>query len=495
MRARRLLASAALVALAGCSGGGNGGAGSLVPPARVGLAASSQIRIVGIGDSLTAGYQSGGLVGTSVPTPATVPQLGSVFPAGPTQENGFWALLWEAANGAVPSVVSNSATSPLPLIAAPGLGDLLTLTSSGFPLGLNPTPAGSSCNATARAAYDFSTAQTLRLSPGVTPYDVAVPGMTLHEALAMIGPLSTCDAVPASLAGLNALVGSESENFYPILGGFGQGVTQVEAAVALHPQYATVLLGENDLLKPAFSGGAAPVTAPGSFRDDTAAIVAQLRAAGANVLLANLIDPLKAATFIPQPAYAATLAAALTRAILTQNPGVPLASAQALAARAAQSYATAEIAQTGIGTGGYFTINALFATIAAAARQGVPPTLSPNGDFVSDTLAAQTESLLAAYNAAITSVATTTKGVALVDLHALLPQTAYGVPFAIAPGDFVTGTYGGGLYSLDGLHPSNTGYAVIANAFIDAMNRSFATSVPDVNVDAIYQIDPSRFAR
>jgi len=265
--------------------------------------------------------------------------------------------------------------------------------------------------------------------------------MTLHEALAMTGPLSTCGAVPTALAGLNALVGSESENFYPILAGFGAGVTQVEAAVALHPQYATVLLGENDLLKPAFSNNGAPVTAPSSFRDDTAAIVAQLRAAGANVLLANLPDPLKAATFIPQPFYTATLAAVLTTSIAQQNPTLPLSNARALAAQTAQFYASAEIAQSGLGAGGYFTINALFATLAAAAQQGPPPTLSPVGDFVSDALAAQTESLLAAYNAAIASVATT-KGVALVDLNALNTQASYGAAIQVAPGDFVTATYG-----------------------------------------------------
>lgn len=493
MRAPRILATVAIAALCGCSGAANGGAGSLLPPAHVGQPAATQIRLVGIGDSLTAGFQSGGLVGASVPTPALVPQLGNVFPAGPTQENGFWALLWEAVNGSGTGVVSNSATSPLPLIAPPGLGNLLALTSSGFPLGLNPTPAGSSCNATTRAAYDFATAPSLRLSPSVTPYDVAIPGMTLHEALAMTGPLSTCGAVPTALAGLNALVGSESENFYPILAGFGAGVTQVEAAVALHPQYATVLLGENDLLKPAFSNNGAPVTAPSSFRDDTAAIVAQLRAAGANVLLANLPDPLKAATFIPQPFYTATLAAVLTTSIAQQNPTLPLSNARALAAQTAQFYASAEIAQSGLGAGGYFTINALFATLAAAAQQGPPPTLSPVGDFVSDALAAQTESLLAAYNAAIASVATT-KGVALVDLNALNTQASYGAAIQVAPGDFVTATYGGGLYSLDGLHPSNTGYAVIANAFVAAMNRSFGTSVPTIDVDAIYRADPSRFA-
>lgn len=45
--------------------------------------------------------------------------------------------------------------------------------------------------------------------------------------------------------------------------------------------------------------------------------------------------------------------------------------------------------------------------------------------------------------------------------------------------EFVTG----GLFSLDGVHPNSRGYAIIANAHIDAINAKFNANVPKVNVN------------
>ena len=48
----------------------------------------------------------------------------------------------------------------------------------------------------------------------------------------------------------------------------------------------------------------------------------------------------------------------------------------------------------------------------------------------------------------------------------------------------------GGFFSLDGIHPTNTGYAVVANTFIDAMNAAFKTTVADVNLSTVAAADP-----
>jgi hypothetical protein len=42
----------------------------------------------------------------------------------------------------------------------------------------------------------------------------------------------------------------------------------------------------------------------------------------------------------------------------------------------------------------------------------------------------------------------------------------------------------GGLFSLDGIHPTNTEYGIIANDFIDAMNQSLRTGIPDADIAA-----------
>ena len=39
----------------------------------------------------------------------------------------------------------------------------------------------------------------------------------------------------------------------------------------------------------------------------------------------------------------------------------------------------------------------------------------------------------------------------------------------------------GGLFSLDGVHPNDLGYALMANTMIDAINSRFGCFVPPVN--------------
>lgn len=48
----------------------------------------------------------------------------------------------------------------------------------------------------------------------------------------------------------------------------------------------------------------------------------------------------------------------------------------------------------------------------------------------------------------------------------------------------------GGFFSLDGLHPTNTGYALLANVFIDRMNAALNTKIADVDVSAVAAVDP-----
>lgn len=51
----------------------------------------------------------------------------------------------------------------------------------------------------------------------------------------------------------------------------------------------------------------------------------------------------------------------------------------------------------------------------------------------------------------------------------------------------------GGIFSLDAVHPTNTGYAILANAFIETMNRRLGTKIPTVNVEQVADNDPLVF--
>jgi hypothetical protein len=55
--------------------------------------------------------------------------------------------------------------------------------------------------------------------------------------------------------------------------------------------------------------------------------------------------------------------------------------------------------------------------------------------------------------------------------------------------DISTG-YLGGIFSLDGIHPTRTGNALIANAFIDAIDQRFGETIPRVNIARVAARDP-----
>jgi lysophospholipase L1-like esterase len=492
-RHRIAAALAATVLLAGCGGGGSSNPLTVPPQGQAGTVAPAQkLTFAGIGDSLTAGTQSGGTMGADLPILGVDPQLGQIGPVQRTQEHGFFALLWEQANSVDINTLSDPTKSPLPLLKPPGVGGLLAPTATH----IFPAPVSNTCDASQIPANQFNTALSLRLNPALNPWDVGIPGATVHEALFMNGATGDCGInpvnAPPTFVALNSLVNGESQNFWPILAGFGQGVTQVDAAVSLHAQVATVWLGSNDLLKVAFSGGQAPVTAPQSMHDDIVTIVHKLQSAGSKVAVANLVDVMGAATFIPQPAYQPTLQAYITGLLIAQ--GVPPAQAQAAAVLYSTAYAAQESAQTGLGPNGYFTINALFKTLQTAAAQipahalPVAPTLS-SGDFIADAVANNVKALNASYNVAIGQAAADS-GAALVDIHALFAQIAAAGGVPVNPPKCCSLVYRGGLSSLDGLHPSNTGYALIANAFIAQLNTSYNLGIPQVNVGAVYATDP-----
>lgn len=48
----------------------------------------------------------------------------------------------------------------------------------------------------------------------------------------------------------------------------------------------------------------------------------------------------------------------------------------------------------------------------------------------------------------------------------------------------------GGLLSIDSMHFSDTGYAVLTNAFIEEVNRALGTSVPLADLEAVHATDP-----
>src|SRR5258707_11005122 len=77
---------------------------------------------------------------------------------------------------------------------------------------------------------------------------------------------------------------------------------------------------------------------------------------------------------------------------------------------------------------------------------------------------------------------------ALVDIHAFLNSIKQ--RGLVVHGQRLTADFLGGIFSLDGIHPTNTGAAVTANEFIHALNTHFAAGIPPVNVIEVAEQDP-----
>jgi len=83
-----------------------------------------------------------------------------------------------------------------------------------------------------------------------------------------------------------------------------------------------------------------------------------------------------------------------------------------------------------------------------------------------------------AYNAVITQKAAQ-YNLALVDMHSYFNSVVSGI---IWDGVDLNAVFvSGGFYSLDGYHPNQKGYALIANEFIKAINNKYNSVIPTIN--------------
>ncbi len=509
----RTLAILALSALAACGS-------STTPPHTTPAVAPTPAGgplLIGVGDSLTAGEQSDALLGVATTSSESAYPNNAVYPG---QDNGWWAIMYDCltSTGATCNHTSYSTTNAslavLPLIGAPGLGTQIVLNATTL---LADTQSG--CSTFNTEAFSSTGWQATRLSPSIGIADLGVPGITMHEAVAMTGPYegpptqtssgcgyATIKGDPTS-GGLQSLVESENQLFLPVLGAYkaayGANSTMLNVAVGMKPKLTTVWLGANDLLKYIFSAGTAPSSdTPQQLATDLTKIVKSLTATGSKVLVADLPTLLPTTgrsvpQFFAQPYLAADIATLLV-----------VESGGAIPEKTALEYGDAIVAdlgtQFGVTSGGYLTESGFLATVEQAvplieanptnpdfAAIELDPTTKGSGlgsAYLTPAFAAQVQALNAAYNQAIDKVATSSgSSVALVPIDTFFTQASTS-GIAIPGVGTVTLQFGGGLVSWDGLHPSNLGYAVIANEFISTADTSFGLTIPPLSATQIGQI-------
>lgn len=277
------------------------------------------------------------------------------------------------------------------------------------------------------------------------PYNnLAVPGATTIDALETV----------TDGGGLHDL----------ILRGRG---TQLQQAGALRPTFITLWIGNNDVLGAAIAGRAVDgvtLTPAAVFEDAYREIVAGLQATGARIVAANLLD----VTAIP---FVTTLPPvvvnpATRQPVLVNGASVPL-----------------------LGPSGPLPSNT-FVTLAAgsllANGVGIPKELGGAGTPLPDQVLldaseqATIRERVAADNRAIAEICAAAR-IPLVDLNAVLSDlNARGreVGGIHLTSDFLTG----GIFSYDGVHPTDLGYAILANEWIDVINQQAGGSLPLVDL-------------
>jgi lysophospholipase L1-like esterase len=329
----------------------------------------------------------------------------------------------------VAAVIARQAGVPLsqPLIDEPGIPNALQLISLGPPLVIAPLPGQSS------GRIDYFT----------QPTNLSVPGHTVADALRLRPGYP-----PQNLTDL--ILG-----FPGLLGGIFR--SQVEWAEALQPTTIIVWIGNNDTLGAALDGDASLVTPDDEFRAAYQEMMNRMAATGASLVVANIPD----VTTIPYLTPAEQVAASLN---------VPLAHIGPV---------------LGIGPGDYVT-PAAFAQIEAILTGASAGPLSA-GVVLTATEVAVIQQATQRFNAFI-SVKANEKNAALVDIYTLL--NSWKTRGLVVNGQRLTTGFLGGIFSLDGFHPTNTGAAAAANEFIHAINRNFGNGIPRANLVAIARQDP-----
>jgi len=253
-------------------------------------------------------------------------------------------------------------------------------------------------------------------------------------------------------------------------------------AFAAQPTFFSLWIGNNDVLGYSTSGGMGDViTAPSLFTLALNGIVAQMTSAGAKGVIANVpnVTSVPFFTTIPynglvltEQAQVDALNAAYGNGLLGisfqlgQNPFV----------------ISDPSAPNGIGRRqlkqGEFVLLTLPQDSLRCAGWGSQKPI-PGQYILDENEVAAVNVATTAFNQVISDLASA-NGLALVDVNSFLVNAKSGLVYdGIRFGlTYVTG----GVFSLDGIHLTPRGNAIVANEFIKAINSKYNASVPLVNV-------------
>lgn len=369
--------------------------------------------MVVVGDSLLAGFASGGLV-----------------QRGPTgQRHGASALIARQAGVSLPQ----------PYMSGPGLPPPQRIVDADGDRALDANEVRW------RVGIGF------RSRPGREARNLAVPGEDIR---------SVAEDLDAAQVAEQVFTGNPDgrDIMKLLILGLpfdGEPVSQLRAARERQPSFLVVWIGSNDVLGMATrtNPGAADLT-PAAFGTAYRAVLAELADLGVGMAVANLPD--------------------VTEIAALRHPAGEVANCR-----------------RGDGTLEPVAEDALLPIDLDPADLPVPPC----SRVLDAAERAQARATVVAFNAEIAAAIAEREAagseIALVDMFGLFDTLAASGFDVRGDGSLVLTTdYLGGVFSLDGIHPTRTGHALIANAFIDAINARFGETIPRVNVARVAAKDP-----
>ncbi len=286
------------------------------------------------------------------------------------------------------------------------------------------------------------------------PYNnLGVPGAFVYDIL----------NAKSSLTCYTAKAGQPNPLFDVILRGQG---SEFQQAKAQKPTLLSCWIGANDVLGYATSGGVNPLTDAATFGFLYNQLADSLASLKTKVIVANIpsVTSIPFFTTIPaalkDPASGAiiTLYGQTTTGIRALVPGQDL-----LTLPASSILLNASGAPTGVGLS--------------------PSNSIPNQFVLDKDEVSKVQTAISTFNGIIQAAATA-KNFVLVDFNSFFNNVA-------ANGLNVDGLHlttafaTGGLFSLDGVHPTNTGYAVVANEYIKKINEKLGGTIPTINVSTV----------
>jgi lysophospholipase L1-like esterase len=257
------------------------------------------------------------------------------------------------------------------------------------------------------------------------------------------GPLP-CGPIPTSLVswlplppGISSLIPQGS----PYI------VSETACALALRPSTVIVSIGSNDVLQALTLG--TPPTAPAVFQANYHLLIEALTLRQANIVVANVPDITELPFVVNSPAF-------------MKLCGVPLP--------AGVPYVVPNLATA------TFNVCTNNIPVTQAEITSIQALVSQYNSIISSEIGAQHKRGVSA---------------TVVDINAVLKTLS--VNGYNLPGIHLTTAFLGGLFSLDGIHPTNTGYAILANTFINTINGALGTKIPLANIQSVASHDPLVF--